>query len=438
MMTQTLNIPHIGQEVIVEFLEGDPDRPLITGRVYNADNMPPIPLPENKHKSIIQDDYGNEIVFDGTSGDEHIRLYSPHHDSGLELGRSWVDFTKSDKAMLTLGNSFTAGIGTKTDFYAGSAVIAKLGLSSSLTLGLMTNLKWGDEYNWSYTSTNTTNKGPITQFTEEDILSLSKQDQVIAAGDQLCLVGGADKEKSEQKKARSIVNIYPDSITLSVGSPTVAHKKNHPNEIWEGQLYEKYVSKPTQWRGLSMMAFMTAAVNAIIPVVFQTLRKSNVASDQINAASNILAIIEAIAIPATIKGKNVIGTIKTKRLQKDKKIEGEHIEPVEHVKPAAKIELDKDGRVLLSTGEPNLIRSFISLNEGTKIQKDIKKSEDKKGTVIVFAETDINLDALENIILTAKGDIRLETPKGKAVNIKSDKTKINGEISHRYWRVLGK
>ncbi|KAB2923371.1 MAG: type VI secretion system tip protein VgrG [Candidatus Contendobacter sp.] len=40
-----ISIPRIGQEVIVDFLEGDPDRPLITGRVYNGANMPPYPLP---------------------------------------------------------------------------------------------------------------------------------------------------------------------------------------------------------------------------------------------------------------------------------------------------------------------------------------------------------------------------------------------------------
>ena len=37
-------LPRIGQEVIVDFLEGDPDQPLITGRVYNADQMPPCAL----------------------------------------------------------------------------------------------------------------------------------------------------------------------------------------------------------------------------------------------------------------------------------------------------------------------------------------------------------------------------------------------------------
>lgn len=38
-------IPRIGQEVIVDFLEGDPDQPIITGRVYNAETMPPYALP---------------------------------------------------------------------------------------------------------------------------------------------------------------------------------------------------------------------------------------------------------------------------------------------------------------------------------------------------------------------------------------------------------
>jgi type VI secretion system secreted protein VgrG len=89
--------------VIVEFLEGDPDHPIITGRVYNADNMPPMDLPENKHKSIIRDDYGNEIVFDGTPGDEHITLYSPHHGSTLEVGKSYCATTGTDAGELFAG-----------------------------------------------------------------------------------------------------------------------------------------------------------------------------------------------------------------------------------------------------------------------------------------------------------------------------------------------
>ena len=39
-----MDIPRIGEEVIVDFIEGDPDRPIITGRVYNAEVAPPFSL----------------------------------------------------------------------------------------------------------------------------------------------------------------------------------------------------------------------------------------------------------------------------------------------------------------------------------------------------------------------------------------------------------
>ena len=48
-----MHIPRIGQEVIVDFLEGDPDQPIITGRVYNAEQMPPYELPANTTQSGI-------------------------------------------------------------------------------------------------------------------------------------------------------------------------------------------------------------------------------------------------------------------------------------------------------------------------------------------------------------------------------------------------
>ena len=48
-----IHIPRIGQEVIVDHIDGDPDYPLITGRVYNADQMPPWSLPDNKTQSGI-------------------------------------------------------------------------------------------------------------------------------------------------------------------------------------------------------------------------------------------------------------------------------------------------------------------------------------------------------------------------------------------------
>ena len=45
--------PRMGQEDIVDFIEGNPDKPMIVGRVYNADNMPPYALPETQNLSGI-------------------------------------------------------------------------------------------------------------------------------------------------------------------------------------------------------------------------------------------------------------------------------------------------------------------------------------------------------------------------------------------------
>jgi type VI secretion system secreted protein VgrG len=76
-----LFLPRIGQEVIVEFLEGDPDRPIITGRVYNGVVMPPYELPANKTMSTLKSNSSkggagfNEIRFEDKKGEEQIFIH---------------------------------------------------------------------------------------------------------------------------------------------------------------------------------------------------------------------------------------------------------------------------------------------------------------------------------------------------------------------------
>jgi type VI secretion system secreted protein VgrG len=75
-------IPRIGQEVIVDFLEGDPDRPIITGRVYHGVNKPPYPLPAEKTKSTIKTNSSqggegfNELRFEDKKGEEQIFVHA--------------------------------------------------------------------------------------------------------------------------------------------------------------------------------------------------------------------------------------------------------------------------------------------------------------------------------------------------------------------------
>ena len=69
-------IPRIGMEVVVEFLEGDPDRPLVTGCVYNGDNKLPYTLPDDKTQSGLKSDSSkghngyNEFMFEDKKGSE--------------------------------------------------------------------------------------------------------------------------------------------------------------------------------------------------------------------------------------------------------------------------------------------------------------------------------------------------------------------------------
>ena len=75
-------IPRIGMEVVVEFLEGDPDRPLVTGCVYNGDNKVPYDLPDKKTQSGTKSDSSkgdngyNEFMFEDKKGDELIRMHA--------------------------------------------------------------------------------------------------------------------------------------------------------------------------------------------------------------------------------------------------------------------------------------------------------------------------------------------------------------------------
>ena len=77
-------LPRIGQEVVVDFLDGDPDQPLVTGGVYNADNMPPYTLPDNATVSTIKSrsteqggatDF-NELRFEDLKGSEYLLMQS--------------------------------------------------------------------------------------------------------------------------------------------------------------------------------------------------------------------------------------------------------------------------------------------------------------------------------------------------------------------------
>ncbi|UYU33663.1 type VI secretion system Vgr family protein [Siccibacter colletis] len=72
-------IPRIGHEVVVSFLEGDPDQPIVTGRTYHATNLSPYPLPQHKTRMVLRSDTHkgdgyNELSFEDEAGKEEVFL----------------------------------------------------------------------------------------------------------------------------------------------------------------------------------------------------------------------------------------------------------------------------------------------------------------------------------------------------------------------------
>ena len=79
-------LPLAGNEVVVAFLDGDPDRPLIVGSVYNADNKPPRDLPAHAVKTVIQDVAGNLIALDSQAAKESITVRTAFRNNFWMIG----------------------------------------------------------------------------------------------------------------------------------------------------------------------------------------------------------------------------------------------------------------------------------------------------------------------------------------------------------------
>jgi type VI secretion system secreted protein VgrG len=144
-----IHIPRIGQEVIVSFLEGDPDRPIITGRVYNAAEMPPYDLPANQTQSGVKSRSSkggspanfNEIRFEDKMGSELLTIHaekdqsiSVEHDESHSVGHDRSKTVTHDETT-NVGHDRTETVGNNETITIGVNRTEKVGSNETITIG---------------------------------------------------------------------------------------------------------------------------------------------------------------------------------------------------------------------------------------------------------------------------------------------------------------
>lgn len=142
-----ISIPRIGDEVVVSFLEGDPDRPLITGRVYNAENKVPYELPNEKTKFAIKSHSSkggggmNELRFEDLKGKEQVFMHA-EKDMDLRVKNVRKEYVGSTTHLI-VGGSQKEKVSGKKSVDVGSDQMEKIGGSQSLDVAADQDVKVG-------------------------------------------------------------------------------------------------------------------------------------------------------------------------------------------------------------------------------------------------------------------------------------------------------
>jgi len=175
-------IPRIGHEVIVDFLEGDPDKPIITGRVYNGGAMPPYDLPGNKTMSTMktnssiggggfneirfEDKKGSEQVFIHCEKDQDVRIKNDRrefigNDAHLKIKKIQRELVEEDKHLHVKGDhnekiggttshesgiNFQQKVGQNYALEATNEIHLKAGMKMILEAGMQISLKVGGNF----------------------------------------------------------------------------------------------------------------------------------------------------------------------------------------------------------------------------------------------------------------------------------------------------
>ena len=159
----SMMLPRLGWEVVVEFLEGDPDRPIVTGRLYNGVYMPPYALPEGKTRTSIKTAStpggagSNEIRMEDKSGSEEIMMHS-QKDTNVTVANNKTKNVGNNET-LNVGGSSTTTVGANQTVKVTKGSQHGIKADQTITVGGTRSLEVNAVAAWNVTGASTTTVG---------------------------------------------------------------------------------------------------------------------------------------------------------------------------------------------------------------------------------------------------------------------------------------
>ena len=229
-----IHVPRVGNEVVVEFLEGDPDRPLVTGSVYNADNMPPYTLPEHKTQSGIKTRSSkggteanfNEIRFEDKKGHEELHVQAERNMSTLVKHAQSLT-VQADRKVTVHGNETVTVDGTResiitqdeTQFFKANRKMAVQGASTAAIFGAHDGTYYGGR-------TQAIENGDTLVVIGSDKKTKVDGEYKIEASARYVVTSGDNATSSMDLKDGVITITAPNEINLVCGEASLSLKSD--------------------------------------------------------------------------------------------------------------------------------------------------------------------------------------------------------------------
>ncbi len=203
----TLFIPMIDMEVVVNFFDGDPDRPIITGSVYNGDNKPPF---DSRTQSGIKTVNSNELRFDDNNDSEQIYLHAEKNlDTQVENNETLT--VEADRTK-TIGNNESSTIGKNRDKSVGEDQTESIGQNKTIDVGNNHSEMIGKDKTLDVGDDHTESIGGNMSITVGNDLTENVGKKInIDAGDQIVLKTGS---ASITMKSNGDITIKGKNITV--------------------------------------------------------------------------------------------------------------------------------------------------------------------------------------------------------------------------------